>query len=62
MEIISLLLGIVGLILVWQNSIMSFKIGYYEQLLEDNKDKFTESRQEQIQSIKSKNSLFGLMK
>lgn len=33
---------------------MTFKIGYYEQTFEDNKDKFTKERYKKIEEIKAK--------
>jgi hypothetical protein len=53
-----ILLLIVAVILLWQNIVMAFKIGYYEQTLENNKDKFSEERYKHIESIKAKKTPF----
>jgi hypothetical protein len=46
------------IILLWKNMVMAFKIGYYEQTLENNKDKFNEERYKNIEIIKAKKSPF----
>ena len=54
-------IGVIGMVIViilWENMTMSFKIGYYEKTLENNKDKFSEERYKQIEKIKSKKSPF----
>ena len=38
------LLIIICSILLWQNMLMAFKIGYYEQILKNNKDKFSKEK------------------
>ena len=58
MIVLTILLAVVAVILLWQNMVMTFKIGYYEQTLENNKDKFSEERYKHIESIKSKKSPF----
>jgi hypothetical protein len=37
-----------------------YKTAYYEQTLEDNKDKFTDLRNEQIQAVKNKKTPFRI--
>ena len=58
MKILVVLLVVAVIILLWQNMTMTFKIGYYEQTLENNKDKFSEDRYKQIEAIKAKKSPF----
>jgi len=58
MTTLAILLGTVAVILLWQNMVMTFKIGYYEQTLEDNKDKFSEERYKHIEVVKAKMSPF----
>ena len=55
---LTILLAVVAVILLWQNMVMSFKIGYYEQTLENNKDKFSEERYKHIEAVKAKKSPF----
>ena len=54
----TILLAVVAVILLWQNMVMTFKIGYYEQTLENNKDKFSEKRYNHIEAVKAKKSPF----
>lgn len=58
MIILTILLAVVVVILLWQNMTMTFKIGYYEQTLENNKDKFSEERYKCIEAVKAKKSPF----
>jgi hypothetical protein len=58
MTTLAVLLTVVAVILLWQNMTMTFKIGYYEQTLENNKDKFSEKRYKQIEAVKAKKSPF----
>ena len=58
MIILVVLLAVAAVILLWQNMTMIFKIGYYEQTLENNKDKFSEERYKQIEAVKAKKSPF----
>jgi hypothetical protein len=51
-------LAVLAVILLWKNMTMTFKIGYYEQTLENNKDKFSEERYKQIEAVKAKKSPF----
>ena len=48
------LLAVASVILIWQNMTMTFKIGYYEQTLKNNKDKFSEEQYKQIEDVKTK--------
>lgn len=58
MKTLVVLLVVAVVILLWQNMTMTFKIGYYEQTLENNKDKFSEGRYKDIEAVKSKKSPF----
>ena len=58
MTTLAILLAVVVVILLWQNMTMTFKIGYYEQTLENNKYKFSEERYKQIEAVKAKKSPF----
>ena len=53
-----ILLGIINIFLLWKIMVMAFKIGYYEQTLENNKDKFSKERYKDIEAIKAKKSPF----
>jgi len=46
--------------LLWANLLLVYKTAYYEQTLEDNKDKFTDLRNEQIQAVKNKKTPFRI--
>ena len=58
MTTLTILLAVVAVILLWNNMVMAFKIGYYEQTLQDNKDKFSEERYKHIEAVKAKKSPF----
>ena len=55
---LTILLAVVAVNLLWQNMVMTFKIGYYEKTLEINKDKFSEGRYKDIEAVKAKKSPF----
>lgn len=58
METLTFLLAIVAVILLWRNMVISFKIGYYEKTLENNKDKFSQERYNQIEAVKAQKHPF----
>ncbi len=58
MILLLIFLGITIMFLLWENITMAFKNAYYEQTLENNKDKFSEKRYKQIEDIKAKRSPF----
>lgn len=58
MKTLVVLLVVAVVILLWQNMTMTFKIGYYEQTLENNRGKFSEGRYKDIEAVKSKKSPF----
>lgn len=49
-----ILLIIAVVILMWQNLTMTFKISYYEQTLENHRNKFNEERYKHIEHVKGK--------
>ena len=46
--------------LLWSNLVLNYKNAYYEQTLEDNRDKFTDLRNEQIKAVKNKKTPFRM--
>lgn len=56
--VFTVIVAIVIAILVWQNALMSFKIGYYEEILQNNKDSFTTEGYKHINSIINKKTPF----
>ncbi len=56
--ILILLCVLVVAAILWQNLTMSYKIGYYEQTLKNNRDKFSPERLEQIENVMNKKSPF----
>ena len=43
--------------LLWTNALMALKIGYYEQTLKNNRDKFTKERWKKIVEMLNRKSL-----
>jgi len=59
---ITLLFVILALILLWQNIVMTFKIGLYEQALTSNKQKFGKELSEMIGEAMKIKSPFQIFK